>query len=386
MQARAYSFWRRLGLVLLTFSVTLVAGLAARAAAPACLDIFAQTDPGAVPIDSLYDHNLKPYDDDYGQMIHRIWFWHYHDRFGFTRTSDGRIMVTVKDKAMGQTLIDDLAAYTGNPATLASPVTERGWIFSTGYAYDVTALLPDYLRLRLEQSPELNGQNCFGSCLFNSELTESLVHISGREIREWRKSPYVTEITDARNLQPGDILIVDGINASGGARFYHAAIYVSPRLVITKNSLGTEFPIRLMDVNEMADSALYIAPEDLGHPDVSRKLSAYRFKNPDQVLLTNGIEMPVDYFGAEEALLAFEKKVEAAHDGHGPVTPLFAELNHLEVRWLSGLRRIYWNAHNNPQLTADQQALITSAVDILMARFESLQEGLNWANNDRNSH
>jgi hypothetical protein len=361
------------------FTVVVILG-SAQAQTPACFEIFDSATGAPLTIDSLIPPDLKPYDDLYGRGDNEVGFWRHHERYGVFRDSKDRLILTAKTKTEAIRLLEDIAAYTGQPIAKAKEVLGPGWLLRWSKSFDITDMLPEILRQRLEIAGVRNGTNCTNACLVLSGYSRSVMHAGLREVMLWLNSPLAKQIKDPRDLRPGDILAIRGTTPTGFNVITHTAIYVSPRLVISKNGTGRLRPWRLMDINEMLGSYMVLSKDDLKAygPDYSRTVDAYRLKNIDEYISSKGVVLPEKFQQAENEIERLELATEAMFDGKIAISNLRERLLAMQTKWYESIVREKRSIEAS-DINPETRDLLMLMWDSLILRIDSVKYSIDEA-------
>ena len=184
---------------------------------------------------TLVYQEFSHYKDDYTFEEETADFWTHHQRFGVIREKD-RLILIARDEAMARQLLADMSA-TGAKKVQRKKIG--------GAAYDITDFA-DPLAKRLVGRWVFDGPNCWNLCLIHRELTGAIAATRDTEFRHWMASPLSQEVRNVADLQPGDIVAF-----RQGDEEVHGAVYLSPRILLTKNGTEEVRPYRLMDLNEV---------------------------------------------------------------------------------------------------------------------------------------
>lgn len=214
-----------------------------------CRHFYTNQSSPVGPIEQLFSARSK-FEEGYSEIKHRQSFWKIHKRFGFVRLDYGKIALVAKNETIANQLIEDLYKYTGNPIDTVKRIFIEE--INEGVHYDVTNLMNDTVRNLLDVQPR-SGPNCWNLCLVHARSIERFTSVSANEFRHWVNGPYSQEIKKISHLRPGDIL---SIHDNWGVS--HAAIYISDKMVLTKNGGDGSRGYRLMDINEMG--SIYFQP------------------------------------------------------------------------------------------------------------------------------
>lgn len=174
-------------------------------------------------------------------------FWEIHQRFGFVRQGE-TILLVAKSESMAQEVINDLKSFREQGTAKKVEFPE----IKNGHAYDVTQLLPEMMRHLHARDNTYTGPNCWNFCL-RGLVTEGSLAMSPQEFHHWMTSPLAREIKEYRDLKTGDVLVFRKNIEPGrpvAKREVHGAIYISPRLALSKYAAGRYHPNRILDLHE----------------------------------------------------------------------------------------------------------------------------------------
>jgi hypothetical protein len=110
-----------------------------------------------------------------------------------------------------------------------------------GCRAEIGDLLPAKIAAVLGRKPARDYYNCFGSCLAATGLSRGFRYASDIEIHFWLMSGRCNPVRSGGSIASGDLMIISEV--SGEKHLVpeiHAAVYISPELVFTKNGYGTD--------------------------------------------------------------------------------------------------------------------------------------------------
>jgi hypothetical protein len=189
----------------------------AYAEANQCSKIFSaniEKEAAGFPRSSLaFDSKKLPKGDGYSTAEHRENFWNIHDKFGFF-SENGRTFLLAKTKLTAEAVTNELAQ--------AKTIMEG----------------------LLSEVPPTVNPNAF-----------SLHETSPIEFNFWIESPLARKLNDNESLKPGDVIVFRQGNDE-----VHTAVFLTPRVVLSKNGTEETRPYRIMEINEMAAQYLNVHP------------------------------------------------------------------------------------------------------------------------------
>ncbi len=226
------------------------------------------------PLNSLFANRDESFVEGYSGTVHIQEFWQTHKRFGFVRSSDGRVILAARNETQVQQIINELRSSSGLKDAKAPRVQDSP--LSEGVSVDVTELMGGWIRDKLDFQPVAKGPNCWNFCLMHAEVVSSMRYSSAEEFRHWLSGPFSEPIRNVHDLRPGDIFAL-----MKGPEDLHGAIFISPNLVLSKNGAKAQYGYRLMDIREM-----------LGSYALATDIQAYRLKSWQEIQQRYRIQLP----------------------------------------------------------------------------------------------
>lgn len=222
----------------------------------------------AGPVQELF----KDVKDVYPKPNHQTTFddpklFQIHKRFKISRVNN-RIVLAAKSQAIAKILIKDISRYTKIDAKKAFVYT--GFDFPL-MAWDITDILNETIRSKLGLKSNVDGPNCWNLCLVHSGIAQDEHSTYPTEFTHWLKSSLAEEILDPKDLEPGDIVAIRHDERRGET---HGFIYISPRIVLSKNGASKHSANELLDINEVGNLYLshpWRAPKPL-NKEIDQKL------------------------------------------------------------------------------------------------------------------
>ncbi len=248
----------------------------AYAEANQCSKIFSaniEKEAAVFPRSSLaFDSKKLPKGDGYSTAEHRENFWNIHDKFGFF-SENGRTFLLAKTMLTAEAVTNELARAKTimegllsevPPAVNPNAFSEVGG--GRGFISDVTSLIPKTFNALNEFYSPNSGPNCWNFSLYFNRIAFSLHETSPIEFKFWIESPLARKLNDNESLKPGDVIVF-----RLGDDEVHTAVFLTPRVVLSKNGTEVTRPYRIMEINEMAAQYLNV------HPVFGTRLSDHWF-------------------------------------------------------------------------------------------------------------
>lgn len=228
-----------------------------------CAPSFASTQLAEqnFPLSSLViDKDKIPRGDSYTSSEHREKFWSIHEKFGFLTNGD-RTLLLARNLETAKNLVNDLmfAKKIWDDQTFSPPKIERNVSRKvgdkTGYFVDVTLLIPKIFGALNEQYAKIFGSNCWNLALYLNGAASNLQESTPAEFRAWVESDQVRRVDFSESVLPGDVIV---FRLQGEE--VHAAVILTPGIVLTKNGQEESRPYRIMDFQEMAAQYFNVHP------------------------------------------------------------------------------------------------------------------------------
>jgi len=342
-------------------------------AATRCHSIFADktktNEQSGYPFSSLIlDSQKIPKGDGYTRKEHRENFWSIHEQYGFI-TELGKTFLLAKSKQVIEPLMKDLknakkeidSIDVSNKNITIAKNTSDEIGEAKGFLVDVTSLIPNkFLGLNEYHSPS-DGPNCWNLAMYLSQVSFSLHETSPKEFKFFIESPLAKKLSETDFIQAGDIIVF-----RNGSDEVHAAVFLSPRLVISKNGTEETRPYRIMALNEMA--AQYHNPHPIFGTRLSDQWFVVRLSPLNKYVNENRARLSTNILAAYESLHVLEGKINFSvlPDSKYPLEK--SEISTL----VSSFKQKYQVAleKEKAQSTADSESYFLSSA--ILMRLESL--------------
>ena len=124
---------------------------------------------------------------------------------------------------------------------------------------NITNIIPEHVRKYHGVKPEISGPNCWNTALVLGGVNKFLRYTHQTEIDEYLRSPMCEQIKVGETLVPGDIALIrkPEQTQSLGAREVHGLIYISPRMVYSKNGNSRESPFAIQNIFDVLKTPVY---------------------------------------------------------------------------------------------------------------------------------
>ena len=186
-------------------------------------------------------------------------FAQVHKRFALDRDDDGNVIFIVRkdlDPAVTSEILSGLASWSesrgekpgGSALSIKDfPVVDFPMSGADTMAYNVSAAVPEIVKALHLQYPG-DGPNCWNLTLLTANLSKIFGTTQEIQFYEAMNQPQVVKVTKLKEVREGDIVAVRLRDSSPeGFTEIHAATYVAPNLLWTKNGARESKPFRLMD-------------------------------------------------------------------------------------------------------------------------------------------
>lgn len=345
----------------------------AYAEANQCSKIFSgniEKETAGFPRSSLvFDSKKIPKGDGYSIAEHRENFWNIHDKFGFF-SENGRTFLLAKTRLTAETVTKELAqartitegALSGiSPTVNPNILSEVGG--GRGFISDVTSLIPKTFGTLNEFSPPRNGPNCWNFSLYFNRIAFSLHETSPAEFKFWIESPLARKLNDSESLKPGDIIVFRLGNDE-----VHTAVFLTPKIVLSKNGTEETRPYRIMELNEMTAQYLNV------HPVFGTRLSdrwfVVRLRSLEKYYGDNKSKFGLVVQNAYADLLILEEKLSSMvfQNGNSGASSLVKSYEN-KYQMVLNAELAKWNSDPASPNYAENKFFISG----LLIRIESLQ-------------
>jgi len=201
-------------------------------------------------------------------------FWRIHTKFGFVKV-EGKIVLGAINIRVANKIIKELITSSGVKSYDKSKFKIKGFS-RKGEFFDVSSLFSKDLVSYVESPLYVNKLNCFGACLYGSYFL-GFRPLAGRTLSDLFKTPLFKEVSFSER-RAGDIIYIYSIDHfAANDPGVHAAVFVSPTVVFTKNGEGSASLYRFLDVNEM--TSVYMAGEYSERVKIQRPAGYKKFFN-----------------------------------------------------------------------------------------------------------
>ncbi len=153
---------------------------------------------------------------------------------------------------------------------------------------NITSCVPNHINLFHNKSPYISGPNCWNLTLVKSGILQNLRYSSPEEMKLYLNSPLCEALQKNQQRLPGDI----GSIKTYDNELIHAFVYVSEKLVYSKNGVEKINPYALQELNTVYDEYhLNSLPdqcrENTMDPNCSIGIEFYRCKSLQGFLNVN---------------------------------------------------------------------------------------------------
>lgn len=205
--------------------------------------------------------------------------------FFFEKIKKGnRILLYAKDESEARFVLRDLEQWrTRGGAPITDLKSEAKTLTGGGVIYDVTESIPETARFFHGRQPYDQGPNCWE---FACYLTGSIHSITGgmdeEEFAFWLTTSKYKKLGATEVPQPGDLVAIRTKTVDGKIGDAHGAVYISERLMLSKNGIAFEDPYRLQSTDEVFGTYMpklpksCINPRFWNRPECARFVEVYR--------------------------------------------------------------------------------------------------------------
>ncbi|MFM6930583.1 MAG: hypothetical protein ACKOX6_19120 [Bdellovibrio sp.] len=123
-----------------------------------------------------------------------------------------------------------------------------------GCQYDITDCLPEHVVQYQGVNSKVAGPNCWNLALVMGKILPNLRYSSPEEMAFYMRPPLCRQLKDGENRQAGDIGAIRGMAWGLPIEETHGFVYVSEKMVYSKNGTQKEAPYSLQSMDAMYDS------------------------------------------------------------------------------------------------------------------------------------
>lgn len=182
---------------------------------------------------------------------------------GESDSAPGKLALMVSsDPLLGAPIIQGFRDWS-QASSSPNPTSLNLSRFKAKKAWDISALVPSSIASLIDRYTQ-SRVNCWNIASFSSGLTRGIYGMKPLEFNHLMKSPLVRKLGASDATMPGDLVVFRTVNTADVDKVdpkneSHAAVYISERMMLSKNGAKEE------RVTKLADSRLvfttYVLPE-----------------------------------------------------------------------------------------------------------------------------